>query len=239
MTPAAGGPARRGGEPDEQRGPANSAGEAEPATDAAEAAPGAGDGSCRKIAFIGAHGVGKTTLCFELAARLKRMDQRVDLVKEVARSCPLPLNRQTTVAAQSWILHTQIAREIEAALDQDWLVCDRSVLDNYAYLVALYGRREPFDQIVREWIGSYTLLAWVPILDRPRYDGVRDTDRAYQQRIDEVIGDLVATFGVEPLRLDPASRGAWIDAVASRLPLASAQLPLFREVDRWEEGTGR
>ncbi len=239
MTSADGGRARQGDEPVEPRSPANSAGEAEPAIDAAEATLGVGDGSCRKIAFIGTHGVGKTTLCFELAARLKRMDQRVDLVKEVARSCPLPLNRQTTVAAQSWILHTQIAREIEAALDQDWLVCDRSVLDNYAYLVALYGRREPFDQIVREWIGSYALLAWVPVLDRPRYDGVRDTDRAYQQRIDEVIGELVASFGVEPLRLDPAGRGSWIDAVASRLPLGSAQLPLFREVDRWEEGTGR
>ncbi len=27
-----------------------------------------------KIAFIGTHGVGKTTLCFELAAALKRLD---------------------------------------------------------------------------------------------------------------------------------------------------------------------
>jgi signal recognition particle GTPase len=40
---------------------------------------------CLKVAFIGTHGVGKTTLCFELAARLKWMDYRVDMVKEVAR----------------------------------------------------------------------------------------------------------------------------------------------------------
>ena len=38
-----------------------------------------------KIAFIGTHGVGKTTLCYELAAALKRLDLSVDLVKEVAR----------------------------------------------------------------------------------------------------------------------------------------------------------
>jgi len=38
-----------------------------------------------KIAFIGSHGVGKTTLCFDLASRLKRLDMGVDIVKEVAR----------------------------------------------------------------------------------------------------------------------------------------------------------
>jgi len=54
-----------------------------------------------KIAFIGTHGVGKTTLCFDLASRLKRLDMGVDIVKEVARGCPLPINRETTLEAQS------------------------------------------------------------------------------------------------------------------------------------------
>ena len=67
-----------------------------------------------KIAFIGTHGVGKTTLCYELAASLKKRDLSVELVREVARECPLPINRDTTLKAQSWILHTQIARELEA-----------------------------------------------------------------------------------------------------------------------------
>ena len=53
-----------------------------------------------KIAFIGTHGVGKTTLCFELAALLKKRDRVVEMVREVARFCPLPINRDTTVAAQ-------------------------------------------------------------------------------------------------------------------------------------------
>ena len=55
-----------------------------------------------KLAFIGSHGVGKTTLCFDLASRLKRLDMDVDIVKEVARGCPLPINRETTLEAQSW-----------------------------------------------------------------------------------------------------------------------------------------
>ena len=184
---------------------------------------------CCKIAFIGTHGVGKTTLCFELAARLKRLDRRVDMVKEVARSCPLPLNRDTTVDAQSWILHTQVAREIETAHEQDFLVCDRSVLDNYAYLVAKFGRRAPFDNVVADWLKSYALLAWVPVVETPRYDGVRDTDITYQRRIHEVIGELLTHFQAEALPLDASRRDGWVDCVLEALPLGPAQLPLFGE----------
>ena len=46
-----------------------------------------------KIAFIGTHGVGKTTLCYDLAAALKKRDLTVELVREVARECPLPINQ--------------------------------------------------------------------------------------------------------------------------------------------------
>lgn len=189
---------------------------------------------CLKIAFIGTHGVGKTTLCFELAARLKRLDRRVDMVKEVARSCPLPLNRDTTVDAQSWILHTQVAREIETAQNQDFLVCDRSVLDNYAYLVAKFGRRSPFDTVVAEWLKSYSLLAWVPVVETPRFDGVRDTDLTYQRRMHEVIGELLAVFTAVPLLLDPGNRDGWIEQVLDALPLGPAQLPLFDDVPEVE-----
>ena len=69
-----------------------------------------------KIAFIGSHGVGKTTLCYDLAARLKRLDLNVDMVKEVARECPLPINRETTLESQAWIIHSQIAEEIAVVL---------------------------------------------------------------------------------------------------------------------------
>ena len=71
-----------------------------------------------KVAFIGSHGVGRTTLCYDLASRLKRQDRAVDLVKEVARRCPLPVNRDTTLSAQAWILHTQIADQVAGAPDR-------------------------------------------------------------------------------------------------------------------------
>lgn len=68
-----------------------------------------------KIAFVGSHGVGKTTLCYGLASRLKRRDVALEIVHEVARRSPLPINTDTTVPAQRWILLSQIAEELVAA----------------------------------------------------------------------------------------------------------------------------
>ena len=71
-----------------------------------------------KLAFIGTHGVGKTTLCFDLAAALKRQNINVDMVKEVARLSPLPINRKTSLDAQTWILMTQVAEEIRSRSEE-------------------------------------------------------------------------------------------------------------------------
>lgn len=182
-----------------------------------------------KVAFLGSHGVGKTTLCFELAAKLKRRDLRVDMVKEVARSCPLPLNRDTTQAAQSWILHTQIAREIEAAVHHDVIVCDRSVLDNYAYLVCKFGRAPEFDGVIASWLPTYGLLVKVPIVTPPRFDGIRDVTSDYQQEIDRTIEGLIRDFRVDCVRLPAWSRDQWIDHVLAALPAGAEQLGLFEE----------
>ena len=45
-----------------------------------------------------------------------------------------PINRETTIKAQAWILHTQIAWELQAGAKAEVVVCDRAVLDNYCYL---------------------------------------------------------------------------------------------------------
>ena len=182
-----------------------------------------------KIAFIGSHGVGKTTLCYDLAARLKRQDRAVDLVKEVARRCPLPINRDTTLSAQAWILHTQIADEIAAAAQNDVVICDRSVLDNYAYLVNQAGRLPAYDALVREWVTSYDALFKVPIVDPPTFDGQRDVSQTFQRDIDGVIDRLARELEVTCHYLEPGARDSWVDTVlrVSGLPLHPPQIDLF------------
>jgi nicotinamide riboside kinase len=182
-----------------------------------------------KIAFIGTHGVGKTTLCFDLASVLKRLDLSVDLVKEVARGCPLPINRETTDAAQNWILHTQVAREIELSAAYEVIVCDRAVLDNYAYMVHAAGRRPEIEPFIRHWMGTYTLLVKVPVIAPPTFDGTRDTSVDFQLDIDQLIDKLLGEFGLGYLELPADTRDGWMALVlqALRLPEQPPQLDLF------------
>jgi nicotinamide riboside kinase len=188
------------------------------------------DGTPRfKLAFIGSHGVGKTTLCYGLAARLKARDVAVEVVHEVARRCPLPINEATSVAAQSWILHSQIAEELVASARYPVVVCDRSVLDNYVYLLLAAGRQQGLEDLLASWLSGYDLLVHVPIVDPLSLDGIRSPDPSFQRAVDERLQRELAERDLAALRLDPRARGEWLATVEreawSRLAPAQALLP--------------
>jgi nicotinamide riboside kinase len=182
-----------------------------------------------KIAFIGSHGVGKTTLCYGLAARLKRRDVGVEVVHEVARRCPLPINEETSVAAQSWILHTQIAEELVAQARYPVVVCDRSVLDNYVYLLLAAGRQEGPEKLVEYWLEGYDLLVHVPIVETLSPDGVRSPDPGFQQAVEDRLVQEIEVRGLPVLSLDATARAGWLDSVEGTVweRLRPAQLPLL------------
>jgi nicotinamide riboside kinase len=166
-----------------------------------------------KVAFIGSHGVGKTTLCYGLAARLKARDVVLEIVHEVARRCPLPINEATGLASQAWILHTQIAEEIVAAERYPVVLCDRSALDNYVYLLLAAGRQEKLESLVDGWLATYDLLVLVPVTTAPSPDGLRATDPTFQLAVEERCDKEIRARGIEALRLDPARREHWLDDV--------------------------
>ncbi len=168
-----------------------------------------------KLAFVGSHGVGKTTLCYGLAARLKAGDISLDVVGEIARRCPLPINRDTTLAAQAWILHTQIAEEILASARYEVVICDRSVLDNFVYLLLSTGPQPTFKTLVDSWIDTYDLLVQVPIVTDPRADGLRSTDPTFQNAVDQRLTREVQSRGLEILDLTGLDRDDWLDRVES------------------------
>lgn len=182
-----------------------------------------------KIAFIGSHGVGKTTLCYGLAARLKRRDVALEIVHEVARRSPLPINQETTVPAQRWILLQQIAEEVVAAARYPVVLCDRSVLDNYVYLLLADGADPIFEPLVERWLATYDLLVRVPILKLPPRDGVRAVDPVFQRAVDERLAHEVARRGLTLLELEECDSDRWLERVeqASAALLSPAQLELL------------
>lgn len=183
--------------------------------------------SATKIAFIGSHGVGKTTLAYGLAARLKRLDIALEVVHEVARRSPLPINEETTLGAQAWILHTQIAEEIVAAARSPVVICDRSVLDNFVYLLLATGSPGCLDSVVQGWLDTYDLLIYVPIVQVPCADGVRSESPTFQRAVDKILRAELKQRGLNPLELDAEHRSDWLD-VAERAALVLLKPPQLR-----------
>jgi hypothetical protein len=141
-----------------------------------------------KVALVGTHGVNKTTLAYELAGLLKRRGKTVELLTEIARECPFPLNEQASREAYHWIIARQVQLEIEKSPRADILVCDRSVLDNFAYYVRRYGdigkEADGLGSYCRSWMDTYDLLVRLPIAQQLAPDGFRSTDVVFQQEID-------------------------------------------------------
>ena len=165
-----------------------------------------------KIAFVGSHGVGKTTLCFDLAAQLKRRGINVVMVKELARASPLPVNRKTSREAQLWILTTQVAEEIRAASHSDVVVCDRAALDNYAYFFLACGRDVAVERFVEMWMKTYDLLIRVPVLAEVQEDGFRDTDTVFVREVDRRVTALLAASKTPFVDLETLPRSDWPEA---------------------------
>jgi nicotinamide riboside kinase len=182
-----------------------------------------------KIAFIGSHGVGKTTLCYGLAARLKARDISLDVVHEVARRCPLPINEETGLASESWILHNQIAEELIAAARYPVVICDRSALDNYVYLLLSAAPQPGLDSLVDWWMATYGLLVEVPISEDPSADGVRSEDPAFQRAVEMRLASELAKKNLATLKLPPTDRASWLDLVERRVLelLEPAQMSLL------------
>jgi len=192
-----------------------------------------------KLALIGTHGVGKTTLAYETCSLLKKAHYNVELVTEVARQSPFPVNAATTIEGQLWILHAQIAEELDASRRAPHVICDRSVLDNYCYLVNKFGRQSQLEAWLEWWMQTYSLLVGVPdTIEEITPDGFRSEDRTFQRRIHELLNELLAAKPFSRIRdrviwLDPRFRRVWGEQIlASALPLIEGAAPLRKSAAR-------
>ena len=178
-------------------------------------------GTNLKLALIGTHGVGKTTLAYELCSLLKKSHHNVELVTEVARHSPFPVNAATTIEGQLWILHAQIAAELDAGRRAPQVIADRSVLDNYCYLVNKFGRQPQLEPWLGWWMDTYDVLVGVPpVAAEIPADGFRSEDRVFQRRIHELLIELLSSAPFNQLRspvqwLKADERIQWADRIVT------------------------
>jgi hypothetical protein len=117
----------------------------------------------------------------------------VGYIEELARRCPFPINEGTSLEAQTWILAMTITKEIELSKVYHHTICDRSILDNYAYLYNKFGHVPPLYDLAKYWVRTYDLLIKVPINEHYlKADGVRSVDLCFQRSIDVRIDELLA-----------------------------------------------
>ena len=98
-----------------------------------------------KIAFIGSHGIRKTTAAHAFSSTVQAAGRSVEYGREVVRDNPLGINERATGEAQLWVLVSQIRQELELAPKAEVLVLDRGVMDNYAYYLRACGGSDLFD----------------------------------------------------------------------------------------------
>ena len=147
----------------------------------------------KKIAFIGTHGTGKTTIGYELVSALKKLGIKVEFLREIANEAKkvgFNLNKGTTKDSQKWILHTQIAKELECENleDVEYCIGDRSAIDNYIYYIKQFGADNILDLMVNEHMKTYDFLFKMPINSKYlKEDGVRSIDPVFQKEIDDLL----------------------------------------------------
>ena len=159
-----------------------------------------------KIAFIGTHGTGKTTLSHSLTADLKKMGVNAAMVNEISSKCPLPINENSSFKTQLWIMSAQICEELEASDKYPHIICDRSILDGYTYAVVIGCANEFLEKIAESWIKTYDYLFKVPVTKPIEADGIRSTDKKFQTDVDEMMEKVLQEKKIKFFRLPKESQ---------------------------------
>jgi nicotinamide riboside kinase len=142
-----------------------------------------------KVAFIGSHGIRKTTAVHAFANVMQRAGRSVEHGREVVRDNPLGINEGATGEAQLWVLVSQIRQELQLAKKADVLVLDRGVMDNFAYYLRACGGEDLFDvgPLVMRWSASYDMIVRLTPDIALRSDGVRSTSDLFRDEIEDIL----------------------------------------------------
>lgn len=154
-----------------------------------------------KISFSGISGSGKTSLLKEVK-KILSLKYRVDHVPEISGKNPFDNDKKSSFTSQFFYISTQINDEnVHFINPLDYLLCDRSILDQWIYWKSsvmdkeLNGNIEVKNNILEDlyrfWIKTYDLIFLIRLdlkkLDAREFDKeLRKIDTEYIKQREEI-----------------------------------------------------
>lgn len=152
------------------------------------------------IAFSGTHGTGKSFRAYNFAIDLKLMGYNVVVLDELARECPLKINKEAGILTQYWILASQMKKEIKLMDRYDYIISDRSVFDTIAYAVTLGLIDFSNDSLISNYVRDNYFKIFVLDPDAFDYqvdDGVRDMDVGFRYTVHTNLLKIYDQYGID------------------------------------------
>ncbi len=144
-----------------------------------------------KVAFIGSHGIRKTTAVHAFANTMQRAGRSVEHGREVVRDNPFGINESATPEAQLWVIVSQIQMELRLAPKAEVLVLDRGVMDNFAYYLRACDGEDPFavGPLIEQWSNTYDMVVRLKPDVELRSDGVRSTSDTFRDEVEAILDE--------------------------------------------------
>ena len=169
------------------------------------------DKELKKILITGSFSTGKTSTIHSLRKELRNNGYRTVVVPEVARKCPLPLNRQQDYNSCLWLLHQQSADEIACQRhDTEFVICDRGVPDIYSHYLETKDRLgklpNPIDLLntyLVAWCLGYDITFFSSIDEsiKAKKDAIRLADDDFRHEMQQRLRDALRILNVHYLEL--------------------------------------
>lgn len=154
------------------------------------------------IAYTGVQGSGKSTAIDKLRNNLPG---KVIVIEEVARSLGIKLDHESSIAIQTQIWHKQLTMEMNAqSYTSDWILCDRTLLDNLMYLRHLCATQNlPLDRfnellpLTQDWMHNYDVIVRFPLNEDyilNDSDCMRSKNLEYARKIDKLFDVYIQPY---------------------------------------------
>jgi GTPase SAR1 family protein len=149
-----------------------------------------------KIAVVGSQNTGKTTYISDFLKKWTMYETPQKTYRDIIKEKNLPCNENGTEESQKIILDALVDQAIEES-KKEFVILDRSVLDNLAYSSWLHLYDKVSDKfldqtriIVRETLKLYDVLFFLPLTKfsniEIKDDGLRSIDPVYREEIDTI-----------------------------------------------------